>query len=278
MSGLPSQQQVQHATSAPAAIPAGACALPHAAGMHAGEEAVSPALPAQALLLQPLAAHAAASAPAAMPLQLLPAHAATGAASGAPPARPAASASISGQGDTPGVPLHYSSGTGAALPQSSAAVGAPQHGAAAAAAQQQQQPFAAGTGGALQTHAAPALASLCMGQNDGAEPMTDARSRHQRAAATPLAAAPAPAPATIEGMGSPTASMHVAHPRESQGTARATILAGAAHSILTTAAAGGWVGAQEAWARAAGGGQRPGWPAGSSALALLLQPLPSTWV
>ena len=46
--------------------------------------------------------------------------------------------------------------------------------------------------------------------------------------------------AALEQMGSPGASMHGvgAHPQESRGTARGTILAGAAHSILTTAAAG----------------------------------------
>jgi hypothetical protein len=146
-------------------------------------------------------AHAAASAPAAVPPQQ---HAAPPGGAGGMPAAPAASVSMSGQGDTPGGQVF---GTGVvAMPQSSAA--AVQH----------------AIGGALQE-----------GQGDMA-PATDARSRQQG----PPPAAPAPALATIEGLGSPAVSMHMAgvQPQESRGTARGTILAGAAHSILTTAAAG----------------------------------------
>jgi hypothetical protein len=58
------------------------------------------------------------------------------------------------------------------------------------------------------------------------------------AAGAAAGAADAAAGAALEGMGSPAASMHAAQQRESQGTARAAILAGPAHSILTTAAAG----------------------------------------
>jgi hypothetical protein len=57
-------------------------------------------------------------------------------------------------------------------------------------------------------------------------------------AAAAADAAAAAAGAALEGMGSPATSMHAAQQRESQGTARAAILAGPAHSILTTAAAG----------------------------------------
>ncbi|KAI7838466.1 hypothetical protein COHA_007729 [Chlorella ohadii] len=201
MSALPSQQAAQHATSAPAAFAPPDAVLPAPPLADAVGEAALAAHAAAAAAAAQAAAHAAASAPATVPPQ---AFVAPPAGAAAQPAAPAASVSMSGQGDTPGGQVF---GTGVvAMPQSSAA-----------AAQQ-------AAGGALQE-----------GQGDMAPP-AEARSRLQGAPP----AAPAPALATIEGLGSPAASMHVAgvQPQESRGTARATILAGAAHSILTTAAAG----------------------------------------
>lgn len=238
MSALPSLHQAQHATSAPAVMPAGAGPPPHCDGPAAalgaaGREALSPVPGAAGQHPPGAAAKPAASAPAAVPPQQPPLQPGAAGPSAAGAARPAASASMSGQGDTPDLVLLNGSAAGPALPQSSAAVPPPAAAQQAAHMQQAQQAEAAASQ-PPQGGAAPALASLCMGQNDGGEPMTDARSRRERGGAT---GPPAPARATMEGMGSPDASMHAA-PRESQGTARATILAGATHSILTTAAAG----------------------------------------
>ncbi|KAL4424424.1 hypothetical protein ABPG77_005667 [Micractinium sp. CCAP 211/92] len=238
MSALPSLHQAQHATSAPAVMPAGAGPPPHCGGPAAalgaaGREALSPVPGAAGQHPPGATAKPAASAPAAVPPQQPPLQPGAAGPSAAGAARPAASASMSGQGDTPDLVLLNGSAAGPALPQSSAAVPPPAAAQQAAHMQQAQQAEAAASQ-PPQGGAAPALASLCMGQNDGGEPMTDARSRRERGGAT---GPPAPARATMEGMGSPDASMHAA-PRESQGTARATILAGATHSILTTAAAG----------------------------------------
>ncbi|EFN54546.1 hypothetical protein CHLNCDRAFT_135331 [Chlorella variabilis] len=234
MSAQPSRRQgAQHATSAPAAC----AAAPAPGAAPAGPSPPSqppghvPGAPLQAAAGH--AAHAAASAPAAVPPQGgQPGGQAT------PPAQPAVSASMSGQGDTPGQP--YGAG---ALPQSSAAappllpVG---HAAPQLGRQQQQQ--AAGGSSAAPPAALPAHASTCEGHG-GRPPFTDARSRSQGNAAAGAAGASAAAGATggaaAEGMGSPAGSTlaEAGRGRDSQGTARGTILAGAAHSILTTAAA-----------------------------------------
>lgn len=238
MGELPSQQ---HAASAPAAMPPAAGAAPHADGLAAarrggGQEAVSPVPLAAALRAPQAAAHPAASAPAAVPPQQAPGQPGGLGPPVAHAARPAASASMSGQGDTPGTVTLNGGAAGPALPQSSAAVALPAPAAQHPAYAQQAQGAEPAASHPPHAGAMPALASLCMGQNDGGEPMADARSRRERGGGTGFAAAPARA--AMEGMGSPDASMHVAQPRESQGTARATILAGATHSILTTAAAG----------------------------------------
>ncbi len=144
MSALPSQQAAQHATSAPAAFAPPAAVLPAPPLADAVGEAALAAHAAAAAAAAQAAAHAAASAPATVPPQ---AFVAPPAGAAAQPAAPAASVSMSGQGDTPGGQVF---GTGVvAMPQSSAA-----------AAQQ-------AAGGALQE-----------GQGDMAPP-AEARSRQQ---------------------------------------------------------------------------------------------------
>lgn len=147
MSALPSHQ-AQHATSAPSAFPPVAAALQGAAGEHAAAHATAASAPPDTLV------HPAASTPAALPVQpQQPAVAAS-----ALPAQPAASVSMSGQGDTPGQQFF---GTGVvAMPQSSAAP---------AARQQHWPALQHGAGG-------PVHASMQEGQGDRV-PMTDARSR-----------------------------------------------------------------------------------------------------
>lgn len=143
MSALPSQQAAQHATSAPAAFAPPSAVLPAPPLADAVGEAALAAHAAAATAAAQGGVHAAASAPASVPPQP---HVAQHVGAAELPAAPAASVSMSGQGDTPGGQVF---GTGvAAMPQSSAA-----------AAQQ--------AAGALQE-----------GQGDMALP-TDARSRQQ---------------------------------------------------------------------------------------------------
>lgn len=210
MSALPAQQGAQYATSAPAVVGAlHAAAAAHAAPLAAAEPAVSHHAPGAPPLVAG-AAHAALSAPAAAP----PPHPAHAPLAAVLAAQPAASVSMSGQGDTPGQQFFVGTSV-AAMPQSSAAA-AP----------------------LLPAHASPRAQRLRQQQQ---------QQQHEGGGEGPAAAGAAgaagPAGTGIKGMASPAVSMHEAaaaapQPQESRGTARGTILAGAAHSILTTAAVG----------------------------------------